>query len=149
MNTEVTMTDNSSKVLKEVEEALHKAARMIGGTLEGHAKEYCPVDTGLLRNSITYAIGGEAPAVSAYRSNDKDKNGNPVEVKEGMYAGSAPKDGRDEVTVYIGTNVKYAPYQELGAPNINLPAKPFLRPAIENHTNEIKQIIEQNMRHIR
>ena len=149
MNTEVTMTDNSSKVKKEVEQALYKAARMIGGTLEGHAKEYAPVDTGLLRNSITFAIGGEPPAIASYRGNDKNKNGQIVEKAEGSYAGVAPKDKKGEVTVYIGTNVKYAPFQELGAPSRNLPARPFIRPAIENHTDEIEQILEQNMRHIR
>ena len=148
-NTEVTFTDNSDHVKRQVGQAIAKSARMIGGTLEGHAKEYCPVDTGLLRNSITYAIGGESPSVAAYRSNDKDKNGKPVEVKEGSYAGNAPQDRSGEVTVYVGSNVQYAPYQELGAPNINLPARPFLRPAIENHVSEIKQILEQNLNHIR
>ena len=41
--------------------------------------------------------------------------------------------------VYIGTNVEYGPYVELGT--VKLPdGKPFIRPAIENHMSEYKQI---------
>ena len=46
-------------------------------------------------------------------------------------------------TVVIGTNVQYAPYQELGAPNAHVPAHPFLRPAAENHRDEYKLILER------
>lgn len=126
--------------------AMKKAATMIGGTIEGHAKEYCPVDTGLLRNSITYALGGESTAIGIYRSNDKDKHGKPIEVKEGHYTEKAPQDKDNEITVYVGSNVQYAPYQELGAPNINLPARPYIRPAFENHRNEIEQILQTVLR---
>ena len=41
--------------------------------------------------------------------------------------------------VYIGTNVEYGPYVELGT--VKMPGgKPFIRPAIENHMSEYKQI---------
>lgn len=128
-------------VEKATVQAMQKAARMIGGSVSGHAIEACPVDTGLLRNSITFALGGGEPDITHYKSNDRDKNGNHVEVKEGSYAGTAPNDDDGEVTVYVGTNVEYAPYQELGAPGINLAARPYLRPAFENNRNEIEQII--------
>lgn len=126
--------------------ALKKAATMIGGTIEGHAKEYCPVDTGLLHNSITYALGGESPVIGSYKSNDRDKTGKVIEPKEGHYSEKAPQDNGDQVTVYVGSNVQYAPYQELGAPNINLPARPYLRPAFENHRDEIEQIIKMTLK---
>jgi phage gpG-like protein len=32
---------------------------------------------------------------------------------------------------------EYAPYQELGAPAINLPARPFLTPSVEKHAQEL------------
>lgn len=128
-------------VEKATEQAVQKAARMIGGSVSGHAIEACPVDTGLLRNSITFALGGSEPNITSYRSNNTDKNGKPIEVKEGSYTGTAPNDIDGEVTVYVGTNVEYAPYQELGAPGINLAARPYLRPAFENNQNEIEQII--------
>ena len=127
--------------------AMRKAARMIGGTVAGHAVEACPVDTGLLRNSITFALGGEDPQITSYRSNDKDKNGNPIEVVEGYYTDKAPNDDDNQITVYVGTNVQYAPYQELGT--IKMDARPFLRPAFENNETEIEQIIAKCFREIR
>lgn len=140
---EVKVVSNITYVRKATDKAMKKAARMIGGTVAGHAVEACPVDTGLLRNSITFALGGEDPQITSYRSNDKDKNGKQIERKEGHYSDKAPADDDNQITVYVGTNVEYAPYQELGAPNRNLDARPFLRPAMENFTSEIEQIIEQ------
>lgn len=64
-------------------------------------------------------------------------------------------------TAYIGTNVEYAPYVELGhhqepgryVPKIKkrlkkdwVPPKPFLKPAIEKHTSEYKKIAQQYMK---
>lgn len=125
-------------VERATEKAMKKAARMIGGTVEGHAKELCPVDTGLLRNSITFALGGQAPAIIDYQSDTKDKNG---DFTTGHYEGEAPDDDDNQITVYVGTNVQYAPYQELGTSKID--ARPFLRPAMEDYQREIEQIIEQ------
>lgn len=49
-------------------------------------------------------------------------------------------------TVVIGTNVYYAPYQELGAPNAHVPPHPFLRPAIENHKADYKEVLEEELK---
>lgn len=64
-------------------------------------------------------------------------------------------------TAFIGTNVEYAPYVELGhhqepgryVPKIKkrlkkdwVPPKPFLKPAIEKHTSEYKKIAQQYMK---
>ena len=38
-----------------------------------------------------------------------------------------------EPAAYIGTNVEYAPYQELGT--INMDATPFLKPPVADHAN--------------
>jgi phage gpG-like protein len=46
-------------------------------------------------------------------------------------------------TVVIGTNVQYAPYQELGAPNAHVPPHPYLRPAIENHVDEYMDVLRK------
>ena len=143
------VSDNTREVKEATLKAMQKAARMIGGTVAAHAAEACPVDTGLLRNSITFALGGEAPAFITYHSNSQDKNGNPIEVKEGQYVGNADPDDDGQVTVYVGTNVEYAPYQELGAPNANIDPRPFLRPAFENFRDEIEQICEKTLGEIR
>ena len=42
--------------------------------------------------------------------------------------------------VIIGTNVEYAPFVELGTRYMG--EEPYLRPALENHMNEYKQIIK-------
>ena len=137
----VEVKSNADDFMRKLKAAVLKSAKMIGGTIESHAKELCPVDTGLLRNSITYALSGEPANIPGYT----DNNGEGM----GSYSGSAPRSTDDnQVTVYVGTNVYYAPYQELGAPSINLPAQPYLRPAFENHQDEIKQIIEMNLRNI-
>lgn len=108
-------------VLEELEKACAAALEACGGTAEGHAKELCPVDTGTLRNSITH----EAEST------------------------------RSEA---IGTPTTYAPYVELGhhqqpgryVPKLGkrlvrefVPGKPYLRPALENHQDEYKAIIEK------
>ena len=49
-----------------------------------------------------------------------------------------------EPAVYIGTNVEYAPYQELGT--INMTANPFLKPAVADHANEYRKIIENELK---
>ena len=137
----VEVKSNADDFMRKLKAAVLKSAKMIGGTIESHAKELCPVDTGLLRNSITYALSGEPANIHSYT----DNNGEGM----GSYSGSMPRSTDDnQVTVYVGTNVYYAPYQELGAPSINLPAQPYLRPAFENHQDEIKQIIEMNLRNI-
>lgn len=50
----------------------------------------------------------------------------------------------DEEAVYIGTNVEYAPYVELGTSR--MAARPYLRPAAENHGDEYKALMEQAMK---
>lgn len=49
-----------------------------------------------------------------------------------------------ESAVYIGTNVEYAPYQELGT--IHIKAQPFLKPAAVDHANEYRKIFENEMK---
>ena len=49
----VVITDNSGEVLDALEKQIEVALTAIGLEAETHAKEYCPVDTGRLRNSIS------------------------------------------------------------------------------------------------
>ena len=82
------------------------------------------VDTGRLRDSITYktARGGDS-AKGAARSGD--------EVQ-----GSPDKD-----SVYIGTNVEYAAYHEYGTSRIV--ARPYLKPGIMNNLSTYKEIAKK------
>ena len=49
-----------------------------------------------------------------------------------------------EKSVYIGTNVEYAPYVELGTSRMK--PQPFLRPAAADHENTYKKIFESNLK---
>lgn len=50
----------------------------------------------------------------------------------------------DEPAAYIGTNVEYAPYQELGT--IHMKAQPFLKPAVTANANTYRKIIEDELK---
>lgn len=49
-----------------------------------------------------------------------------------------------EKTTYVGTNVEYAPYVELGTSRMG--EKPYLRPSIQDHLDEYKNIIETELK---
>lgn len=122
----ISITSNRAKVESEVTQAINRALEICGGKAETYAKKLCPVDTGRLRNSITHT----------------QQNGN---------------------TEIIGTNVEYAPYVEFGhhqevgrfVPAIGkrltsdyVAGKPYLKPAIENHISEYKEIIQAELNKI-
>lgn len=50
----------------------------------------------------------------------------------------------DNKAVAIGTNTEYAIYQEMGT--YKMPPHPFIKPAISDHTNEYKSIVEAAMK---
>ena len=138
--------DNSGDARRRLDAAIEKALEMIGGLIESSAKENLTangsVDTGLLRNSITHALGGEYPATPQYTNNagGTNKAGKQIEEKHGEYRQPAPADSANERTVYIGSNVEYAPFIELGTSKMG--AKPYLRPAVENNREKIKRAFE-------
>lgn len=49
-----------------------------------------------------------------------------------------------DVTVYIGTNVEYAPYVELGTTRTR--AQAFLKPAIMDHVKEYQAILNNHLK---
>lgn len=105
---EVKVTSHRQEAIDLKNEAVARALEKMGLVAERYAKEYAPVDTGRLRNSITHE--------------------------------ASP----DEGAVYIGTNVEYAPYQEFGTRYQS--GTPFLRPAVENHLDEYKAIVESELK---
>lgn len=124
--------DNSDAIKKELADAVERALEICGGKAETYAKQNAPVDTGLLRNSITHVVGGNKPATTVYRADKGDKTG--------AYNGMLGKEGDN--TVYIGSNVSYAAENELN----HKTKKGFLRNAIENHLNEYKNVIETELK---
>lgn len=50
----------------------------------------------------------------------------------------------DEDSAYIGTNVEYATYVEMGTSKMK--ARPYLEPAVTNHVDEYKELVENYMK---
>ena len=125
-NIEIKITeDNTAAILAATDEAIFNALEMIGNVAADYAAGLAPVDTENLRNSITSEV-----------------------------------DMSDK-SVVVGTNVEYAPSVEFGhhqqvgryVPAIGkrlvrefVPAKPFLAPAIEEHLDEYKSILESELK---
>ena len=60
---QVHFQSNLGEAIRATKEQLAKAAEIIGGMAESHAKELCPVDTGRLRNSISHTTEDEGHTV--------------------------------------------------------------------------------------
>ena len=137
-----TYKDNTAEVLAALEMAKKRGLEAIGLTAEGHAKKKITqagaVDTGRLRNSITYALAGEETHIKSYKA---DKGGKERETY--TYEGTA--DGKKGSGVYIGTNVEYAPGIELGT-HRSAGAVHFLQDAVTGHTDEYKKLMEDSMK---
>lgn len=127
--------DNTQEYIDALGDQVAVALEECGLAAEGYAKRLCAVDTGLLRNSITHALDGQPTAISEYWDNPKKQSGS--------YSGSAPKEPRGIRAVYIGTNVEYAPYVELGTSRTA--EQPFLRPAVEDHKSAFQKIIKSHL----
>ena len=117
--------DNTDAIIKATDEAIYNALDIIGNKAADYAAGLAPVATGNLKNSMTSEVSQE------------------------------------EKAVYVGTAVEYAPFVEFGhhqevgryVPAIGkrlvrefVPAKPFLKPAIENHLDEYKNILESELK---
>lgn len=122
------------EVMKDMDAAIQRALNAMGVQLERNAKTEINkavydtpespsyVRTGRLRASLTYATKTE--------HSDPEPEADPSDAK--MLG--QPKDD----TVYVGTNVEYAPYVEFGTSRMH--ARPYLKPALENHMDEYKTI---------
>lgn len=122
--------DYSKEVLSALEKGKRNALTAIGATAETHTKKNIKadglVDTGRLRNSITYATG-DYLGIGTYTDNKKKKYSD-------AKARNTPKD--DEVA--IGTNVEYAAYTELGTEKIT--AHHYLKRAVTEHQDKYKKL---------
>ena len=137
----VIKNDNTKQVLRATEEAIAKALELCGYQAERNAKKNLyaghGVDTGLLRNSVTFALDGEETKISSYKADKGDG--------KGSYSGSMPKEsGKGVRSVIIGTNVEYAPYVETGTSRSK--AIPFLKPAVQDHEGEYVTIIKKELK---
>ncbi len=129
----IDVVNNSVQVGEAFRAACLRALERCGMEAEGYAKDLAPVDTGRGRNSISHKVDESEPAV------------------------------------YIGTNLDYMIYQELGTgiyaeggrptPWVyqdaqgnwhwtrGNPAQPFLAPAVKDHQQTYRNIIEDELQH--
>jgi HK97 gp10 family phage protein len=129
---EFKMSSNKDLIKNLTEEAISTALEAVGVQAEAYAiteiTTQGAIDTGRLKNSITHAVSGDSARQHAYN----DDNGN--SFTENIEGAGEAKDH----TVYLGTNVEYAPYVEMGTQKKG--ARPFIRPAIENNISTFQQI---------
>lgn len=126
------VVSHKEEVLEEMREKLQNALNAIGADASSTASSVCPVDTGRLKNSITWATKTHCNMAHAYSFD----NG------AGLTAiGNVSDDG----DVFIGTNVEYAPYQEYGT-KTGIPAKHFLQYGSSAHLSEYQALLEQYLR---
>ena len=126
---EIDVTDNSAEVLAAMKEQVALALEAIGGQAESYAKAAAPVDTGRLRNSITFAT-------STAQGSPNTDAGASADPSDYAQHGSA-----EENEVIIGTNVEYAPEQEYYGRHAH-----FLRDSVTNHGEDFKKIVEAALR---
>lgn len=146
---EATLVDNSKLVREALDEHIEQALIAIGATAESYAKlpegsgGHTPVDTGRLKNSITYAIAGQPPHITSY---GVDNPSGEEDTQSRPYSGNAPQDvGGKPRSVYTGSNVEYAPKIENGVSG-EYTGKHFLRLAITEHIQEYKSLTEDALR---
>lgn len=138
-NSSVRVESRRDEVLEDLEKAVAKAMEEIGlqaqnnATLEINRAVYDTpespsyVRTGRLRASITYAThNGQGRAGKEAQAGDYKTHSTP-----------------EEFAVYVGTNVEYAPFVELGTVRMN--PRPYLRPCIANYLDQYKEIIRKNL----
>ena len=117
--------DNTDKVGQELIDTCRRALEICGGKAETYAKMNCPVRTGNLRNSITHEVADDGKSVAI---------GSAVEYGIFVELGHIQEVGR--YVPAIGKRLK----------NEYVKPRPFLRPAVENHLNEYKSIIESELK---
>ena len=116
--------DNTDAILKATDEAIYNSLKTVGDKAADYAAGLAPVQTSNLKNSMTSEVS------------------------------------QSEKAVYVGTDVEYAPFIEFGhhqevgryVPAIGkrlvrefVPGTPFLKPAIMNHLDEYKNIIQTEL----
>lgn len=164
MPNDFTFQDNSSAILEEIKKRIETALVEIGSRAQTYAVALTPTDTGRLKNSITYTTRHHSGKTINYLRH-KSSEGKTTYTEEDETV-TAP----DENTLYLGTNVYYAPYIEFGTgiyadsgtgrdtpwswtdrdgekhPTKGIKPKHMLKKAIEDHTDEYMRVIKDHLK---
>lgn len=120
MAIDVKITDNSDKFLDALPEQIEQALIAIGLAAETNAKK-----------KVTEVVYNTPPSPN-YARTGRLRNS----ITHAVEAG--------EQSVYIGSNVEYAAFVELGTSRMK--ARPYLKPAATEHTAEYKALAEQALK---
>lgn len=150
------MNDHTAEVEQKVTEKINLALNLMGEVVEGYAKEDCPVDTGLLRNSITHALGGENISHSYHASYGSNRNksgkrygaGSKNAGSVGVGRASGTMGSTDDRACYVGTNVEYAPAVEFKDISHTVGKAHFLRDAGTKHIDELRDVAQKTLKTI-
>lgn len=116
---QVTITDNSAQILDALPPAIERALEAIAMQAEANAKI-----------EVTRAVYDTPESKSGYRRTGALRN--------------SISHAHDETTAYVGSNLEYAPYVEMGT--VKMAERPFIRPAVENYMNEYKALAEEYLK---
>lgn len=112
---DIIFTSHVKQALDALQQKKDTVLEILGGKAETYAKQLAPVGT------------PESTGIPGYHG--------------GTLRNSITHQQFDNDTEVIGSNVKYAPFVELGT--YKMAARPFLRRAIAEHTAEYKAIISR------
>lgn len=133
---EIRFTDNSGRIRSEFQSAVLRALEKVGLTAEGYAKrnltENHSVDTGNLRNSVAHSVDAGDTSVSIGTNVEYAAY---VELGTGKYT----EGGRPTPWVYQDDNGNW--HRTEGNP-----AKPYLKPAVADHAQTYRAIIEDELK---
>lgn len=136
----VTVESNREEYTKALVKAVQQALSAIGRKAASYAKKGTPVDTGRLRNSITWATSKRQGKTYTYKDNKKAKTKkNHIQQAYTDTIGT----GVDEKTVVIGSNVEYARKIEEGGQGYG--GAHMLRNAISSHKDEYRDILQTSL----
>lgn len=140
------MIDRSGEYIKAKNSAAEVALEAVGIQATSHIKRNITsngrVDTGLYRNSITYAISGKTPKETTYSGTTGSKTGRAG--GSGSYNGTAPDDPENKIAVYVGSNVDYGVYVEEGTRK--QAGTHDIKNGIADNLNEYKKIMEKTLK---
>ena len=147
----VDFEDHSDEILQRLADAKEYILGKIGDKAVDYAQELCPVGT-------VESVGGRAK-----------KNGKGKPTYRGGTLRNSITRRVDGDGLSVGSNVEYAPYVELGTgPHFKPPPewedfevppskgtgrayvkpRPFIRPAIEDHAEEYREIAEEELKKV-
>ena len=101
-------------------------------------------NTGLFRNELERRMPVILEALGVQAEGNAVKEITDMKAVDTGRLRASISHTHDDDSAYIGTNVEYAPYVELGT--YRMEPRPFLRRAIDSYRDEYKGIIEQGLK---